>query len=238
MPAHSSHLLQPLDIGCFAPLKRVYGTCISDFIRLGINHVDKIEFLRIYPIARAEALSTSNIRSGFTAAGLVPYKPDRVLQYLTVQVDVATSPPQPTSSSTWKPEMPYNIIQLKHQAQALQILLKQRSQSPPSPVGQVVNQLIKGAQIAMHSAVFLATENKELRTANAKQKAKRNQTRSYIAKEGVLTAQEGFNLTQAQKEEQNEVMQAISQATKQRAPPRCSLCNSLEHKAPKCPKRQ
>ena len=55
----------------------------------------------------------------------------------------------------------------------------------------------------MHSAVFLATKNKELYTVNTKQKAKRNQTRSYIAKEGVLTAQEGLNLIQAQKEAQN-----------------------------------
>ena len=46
----------------------------------------------------------------------------------------------------------------------------------------------------MHSAVLLATENEELRTANTKQKAKRNQIRFHIAKEGVLTAQEGLNL--------------------------------------------
>ena len=29
MPAHSSHLLQPLDVGCFSPLKRAYGNEIS-----------------------------------------------------------------------------------------------------------------------------------------------------------------------------------------------------------------
>ena len=238
MPAHSSHLLQPLDVGCFAALKCVYGTRISDFIRLGINHVDKIEFLQIYPLARAEAFSTKNILSGFAAAGLVPHKPDQVLQYLTVQVDIATPSPRPTSRSTWEPETPHNIVQLERQAQALQILLKQRSRSPPSPVGQVVNQLVKGAQIAMHSAVLLATENEELRTANTKQKAKRNQTRSYIAKEGVLTAQEGLNLIQAQKEAQNREIQGTNQGTKQRALSHCSLCSSLEHNARTCPKRQ
>jgi hypothetical protein len=30
MPAHSSHLLQPLDVGCFAVLKRAYGHFICD----------------------------------------------------------------------------------------------------------------------------------------------------------------------------------------------------------------
>jgi hypothetical protein len=36
MPAHSSHLLQPLDIGCFSPLKRAYGSLIEKLARLGI----------------------------------------------------------------------------------------------------------------------------------------------------------------------------------------------------------
>ena len=31
MPAHSSHLLQPLDVGCFSPLKRAYSNKISGY---------------------------------------------------------------------------------------------------------------------------------------------------------------------------------------------------------------
>lgn len=33
MPPHSSHLLQPLDVGCFGPLKRAYGKEIEEFVR-------------------------------------------------------------------------------------------------------------------------------------------------------------------------------------------------------------
>ncbi|KAF2179580.1 CENP-B protein, partial [Zopfia rhizophila CBS 207.26] len=33
MPSHSSHLVQPLDVGCFAPLKKAYGTQISELSR-------------------------------------------------------------------------------------------------------------------------------------------------------------------------------------------------------------
>ena len=29
MPAHSSHLLQPLDVGCFSPLKKAYGKLVE-----------------------------------------------------------------------------------------------------------------------------------------------------------------------------------------------------------------
>jgi hypothetical protein len=34
MPAHSSHLLQPLDVGCFGPLKRTYGGLVTLRIQL------------------------------------------------------------------------------------------------------------------------------------------------------------------------------------------------------------
>ncbi|KAF1924747.1 DDE-domain-containing protein, partial [Didymella exigua CBS 183.55] len=33
MPLHSSHLLQPLDIGCFAPLKKAYRRQAEDLMR-------------------------------------------------------------------------------------------------------------------------------------------------------------------------------------------------------------
>lgn len=49
MPAHSSHLLQPLDIGCFAVLKRAYGQIVETKMRLGINHIDKLDFLEALP---------------------------------------------------------------------------------------------------------------------------------------------------------------------------------------------
>ena len=79
MPAHSSHLLQPLDVGCFSVLKRAYGQRVESMMRNGVNHIDKQEFLRLYYEARKEALHERNIRSGFAATGLVPCNPDRVL---------------------------------------------------------------------------------------------------------------------------------------------------------------
>ena len=42
MPPHASHLLQPLDVGCFSPLKRAYGCQAEEMIRNGINYITKI----------------------------------------------------------------------------------------------------------------------------------------------------------------------------------------------------
>lgn len=54
LPAHSSHLLQLLDIRCFAVLKRSYGSLLDQKMRLGINPIDKTDFLAAYPQARAD----------------------------------------------------------------------------------------------------------------------------------------------------------------------------------------
>ena len=41
MPAHASHLLQPLAVGCFSISKRVYGALVMEKMRLGVNSIDK-----------------------------------------------------------------------------------------------------------------------------------------------------------------------------------------------------
>lgn len=51
MPAHTSHLLQPLDIGVFRPLKRAYGKLVEEIMMAGNNHIDKEDFLYLYPPA-------------------------------------------------------------------------------------------------------------------------------------------------------------------------------------------
>lgn len=59
-------------------------------------------------------------------------------------------------------------MDLERQAALLKDLFKRRTQSPPTPTDRAVNQLLKGCQIAMHSAVLLASENAQLRVANEK----------------------------------------------------------------------
>ena len=75
MPAHSSHLLQPLDVSCYSPLKRAYGQEIAKLARLHVYHINKLEFLRIYPRIRPVVFIEQNIKAGFKATGLVPYSP-------------------------------------------------------------------------------------------------------------------------------------------------------------------
>jgi hypothetical protein len=48
MPLYSLHILQPLDISCFAVLKRLYRQAVKAQMRVGINHINKDDFLTLY----------------------------------------------------------------------------------------------------------------------------------------------------------------------------------------------
>ena len=119
MPAHSSHLLQPLDVGCFSVHKQSYGQLVEQKMGLGVNHIDKQEFLPLYQQACAKALHKKNIQSGFTAAGLVLYNPDRVLSLLHAQFHTPSPQLHPQPEATWASETPYNITELQHQTDLL-----------------------------------------------------------------------------------------------------------------------
>ena len=94
MPPHSSHLLQPLDVGCFSPLKRAYGSEIETFMKSLINHITKAEFLIAFQAAYTKVFTPNNVKARFAGAGLVPLDPERVLSKL----DIKISTPSPSGS--------------------------------------------------------------------------------------------------------------------------------------------
>jgi hypothetical protein len=61
MPAHSSHKLQPLDVGCFAPLKKAYRSLVEKKICLGINYINKLDFLEAFLKACKSAFKAETI---------------------------------------------------------------------------------------------------------------------------------------------------------------------------------
>ncbi|MDP1994524.1 MAG: transposase [Ignavibacteria bacterium] len=246
MPPHSSHMLQPLDVACFSVLKRSYGRLVERKMSSGVNYIDKNEFLPMFKQARAEALHEDNIKSGFSATGLVPYNPDRVLSLLHVQYHTVSPQRLPLpqlhatpvrTQITWTSETPYNAVQVNHQAELVQASIRRRSQTP-SPTGkQALNKLVKGCELAMHNSVLLASENERLLAENKRQKKKRSQKRSYISKGGVLTVAEAKVIIQNKKNTRDEAIEDFQSNERKRAPSKCSLCSSLEHNVRRCPNR-
>jgi hypothetical protein len=241
MPPHSSHLLQPLDVGCFAPLKRAYGRLIEYKARIGLNTIDKFDFLEAYPQARMDAFKPDTIKNSFAAAGLIPLDPSRVLSQLNIRLSTPTPPGSQSTNSA--PKTPHNPKQLKKQISTIQRLLRDRTQSPSSTTKRALNQLLKGCEMAMNSAVLLAKENQDLRAANEKQRQKRKRSNRQIACTEGLSIQEGQNLLES-RDQVDEGVAPLPAGTApeedQRpvlVPPRCSDCNIIGHRRNQCPNR-
>ena len=61
MPPHSSHLLQPLDVACFSPLKRKYGDAVSGLARNRTYYISKETFLLAFKAAFEYSIIKENI---------------------------------------------------------------------------------------------------------------------------------------------------------------------------------
>jgi hypothetical protein len=235
MPPHLSHLLQPLNISCFTVLKRSYGKLVKQKMSLGVNHINKEEFIHLYAQARPEALHERNIKSGFSATGLVPYNPERVLSVLHAPIHTPSPQLQLTEATVYTTATPHTVAELDQQVELVKQGIKRRAHSPQSPLDQALSQLIKGCQMAMHNGVLLARQNEQLLVENRRQKQKRAKKRLYIAKGGILSSSEAQELINKRNNTLEEAEKGKPAEARQRAPPKCSLCSSLEHKAPACP---
>jgi hypothetical protein len=98
MPPHSSHILQPLDVGCFGPLKKSYGRQIEDLMRQQYTYVTKEDFIPVFRAVFQESLTESNVQGGFRGARLVPFDLERVISALDLKLRTLT--PQNSRPST------------------------------------------------------------------------------------------------------------------------------------------
>jgi hypothetical protein len=97
---HTSHLLQPLDVSDFAPLKWAYGNLVEQRMRHNHNPMDKLDFLEAFPTARVGAFKSQTIRNRLAGTGLYPLDPDRVIQKLHIQLKSPMTPGSRRISST------------------------------------------------------------------------------------------------------------------------------------------
>jgi hypothetical protein len=85
MPLHSSHILQLLNVGCFAPLKQAYKKELRGLADSYINYIDKKAFLAAFKLVFNKAFLKKNILLSFRATSLVLHNLDVVLSRLEVQ---------------------------------------------------------------------------------------------------------------------------------------------------------
>ena len=93
LPPHSTHRLQPLDVGLFSPLSNYYTQGLNELMFNSLNMVgmSKRSFWGIFIIAWRKAFNTQNIESAFRKTGIFPYNPQLILDVITKPSSIESS---------------------------------------------------------------------------------------------------------------------------------------------------
>ena len=184
-------------------------------IQLGINYIDKQNFITLYGRFCTEALSAANICSEFAATGLVPFDPQHVLGALDI-IKITSSP---SFHDPWTAKTSHSTQEVQHKMHLIKHLINHYSQSSSN---QAVHQLAKACKTTMHEVIMLQKQVQDLHTANHHQKSKHKTVRSYMSQE-ILTDAEGQQLVQEAEKPQE------TRESKKQASPGCSNCGAVGH---------
>ena len=102
LPPHSTHRLQPLDIGLFAPLARYYTNQLNDLMlnSLGLVSISKRIFWKVFWPAWQQAFSEKNILSVYAKTGIWPFNPELLVGKITKPITPHTVSEEPQYPET------------------------------------------------------------------------------------------------------------------------------------------
>lgn len=130
MPPHSSHLLQPLYVGCFSPMKQAYSRQVVNLMCNRVNHITKTKFLPAFVRIFDASMRRENMLGGFRGAGLIPFNPTTVLDQLDVRLSTPKGPtPEPIP---WQSQTPRNPVELGSQSALVLKKFSTDNQSSPT----------------------------------------------------------------------------------------------------------
>ena len=200
MPAHSSHLLQPLDVGLYSPLKPAYGRPINLFIQVSIIHITKAEFFIAYLAAHNAIFTEKNIKARFRSTGILPWDPDSIISKLDVHLHTPTPPSSRSSFGRhWKSQTPKTKKQAHSQSHLIKNRISTHQGSSPTPILEAVDRLAKNAQSMARELIIIRDEVHTLQDANMALAKRRKTKRTRLQKRGALSRKDSKVLLEKKK---------------------------------------
>jgi hypothetical protein len=197
LPPHTTHLLQPLDIGLFGPLASYYKSFIRALCKFGYNYsIDKLDFLDGYLHAREKAFTIKNIISVWKKAGLHPYAPELIIDKMTpLEMPLKERPITPPSVISTVSETPLTDILLLQptlfpsspktpaNVSDIRYLLNQYRAAlfTPDDLERVFLKVAKAAEKAMAEALTYKDYNEGLQDAAVRKMIRGNRTKGNLA---------------------------------------------------------
>ncbi|KAF5228022.1 hypothetical protein FAUST_11375 [Fusarium austroamericanum] len=164
VPAHSSYMLQPLDISCLRLLKEAYGREIRPFKNPYSAYIDETHFFSAFHTSYQATVTEDTIRKGFKEAGLAPFNPEMVLSTLGV-LPRTPSPPteaaQPLTRETLS--TPKTAAEFQALSEYIQEQLRRHQTTIPKSLVTALNIFTKGSVAITQDAIRLLEETRNLR---------------------------------------------------------------------------
>ena len=162
LPPHSTHRLQPLDVGIFAPLAAAYSNQINKVIQSssGFSRTTKRSFWPMFRNAWNEAVIRTNIHSAFAATGIYPLTPEKVLHQL-----VRTPPQTPPDDAKLPAKTPSSVRAVRRTIKAFR--------KENTTVQDCLNKMVHASEKLAITNEILAHENAGLREALVHEKKRR-----------------------------------------------------------------
>ena len=234
LPPHSSHITQPLDVGCFSVLKRIYGREIEDFIKASITHITKLEFFHAFKAIYDRTMTPENIQAGFRGAGLVPFDPEAVISKLDIKLRTPTpTESPPADADPLVSQTPHNPAEAISQSAFVRNRIETHQGSSPTTIFAAVKQLATGSDSMAHRLTLMENRLKSLEKANKALSKRRRAKRTRIQDGGICTGDVAKDLIAQKEAKRSKRQKTSSEGGDAEAGPatqrRCGNCGKTGH---------
>lgn len=188
IPSHTSHKLQPCDVAVFGPLKAAYREQVERLYRGGANTVGKQHFTSLYSRAREQALTSRNIKSGWSKTDLYPFNPDRVLRDVQKPLPKLRIPKD--NELREEPCLKGQILRTPVTAEALTSLCSQIEQDShllDGPSKHRLQKLSDAARKSFAECALLLDENRLLFEQNNESNCRKSAMSTMVGKAKVMS---------------------------------------------------
>lgn len=180
MPSHSSHILQPLNVVCFTPIKHKYSERNRGLARNRLFHISKENFLPAFKDTFFDVFTEENCRKDFEATAIVRTDARTVIDRLDIRL--CTTPQQLLPEALWESRTLSNSHEFGSQSQ----LISSSFLGSPPEAKEGFSQLVKGADLMLHQNVLRSARITELEEQLAVLTRRRSRKSKRIQKGGGI----------------------------------------------------
>lgn len=203
MPPHLTHLLQPLDVVVFQPLKHYHAKALEAMIRDGLTNITKVEFLSLIQGVRIQAFKKETILSSFAKTGISPFRPSLVLEKVRAREAERTPSPQPHMGSS-----PFNTPITLRQMNKVAEQLREAEYDLSPESGRNLKRFISGSLATATELIQVKRDLGKTKLAATLATRRRAMKNKPLQSGGILTVAKGREMVEQSKEKEEEKVAA------------------------------